>query len=316
MDFANLQSYGSNKSEISSNYDKDESLLDTLAKSYDVPSGKAENVTNGTDESIYNKQDESSTDGSNDSSSFVEPNSEVPSQPAEEDTGSVDDDRGNKDLKWSAIDTLDDVRKMALENSESSHFPPDFEVSLARTREVHIQLLRGIRERNRRLGRQANTENKGYDLDVEETSKMGSFSEGPLENETTKSETTGKSTVSKDETATSKQVGSKGRGSRTFRAGILGPSVDNQESRRRRRRMRNRHGSTLFFGEAEKEDGSEDKGDDRDPLGRYQRGNHLPVYVSDYVEKEEDLEAIIKRDDEYIRTLEKTIRSSGCLKGP
>ena len=313
MDPANLQSFGSNKNAASSNDDKDESLLDTLAKTYDVLSGKVEKITNGTERSVLNPQDDNSADSSNDSSSSAESDPGVPDQPAEGDTDSVEDDRGNKDLKWSAIDTLDDVRKMALENSESSHFPPDFEISLARTRDVHIQLLRGIRERNRRLGRQSNIGGKMYDLDVEETSKMGSFSEGPLETETTKSGTTGKSTASKEETATSKQVGSKSTGSKTFRADTPGAGVHSQGSRRR---IRHRHGSTLFFGETEKEDSDEGEADKRDPLGRYQRGNHLPVYVSDYVEKEEDLEAIIKRDDEYIQTLEKTIRSSGCLKGP
>ncbi|CAB4253685.1 similar to Saccharomyces cerevisiae YBR197C Putative protein of unknown function [Maudiozyma barnettii] len=62
-------------------------------------------------------------------------------------------DRFDKDGVWSAIDTLDDVRKMAAENKGKDVFPAGFEEDLDVSRATNATLLHIIRNRAERIAK-------------------------------------------------------------------------------------------------------------------------------------------------------------------
>ena len=66
-------------------------------------------------------------------------------------------DRFDKDGVWSAIDTLDDVRKMALENKNKDVFPPGFEANLDISRDTNAKLLHIIKDRADRIAQDIRT---------------------------------------------------------------------------------------------------------------------------------------------------------------
>ncbi|CCC68303.1 hypothetical protein NCAS_0B02190 [Naumovozyma castellii] len=59
----------------------------------------------------------------------------------------------NVDRVWSDIDTLDDVKKMALED-KTDGFPLDFESRLTQVRRSNVDLLVAMRSRNERLAKE------------------------------------------------------------------------------------------------------------------------------------------------------------------
>ncbi|KAG0664088.1 hypothetical protein C6P45_000702 [Maudiozyma exigua] len=71
-------------------------------------------------------------------------------------------DKFNKDGVWSAIDTLDDVRKMAAENKNQDVFPPGFEDDLNTSRTTNATLLHIIRNRSERIAKDIRTSRECY----------------------------------------------------------------------------------------------------------------------------------------------------------
>lgn len=66
-------------------------------------------------------------------------------------------ERFDKEGIWSAIDTLDDVRKMALDNKNKDVFPPGFESNLDISRKTNAQLLHIIKDRADRIAQDIRT---------------------------------------------------------------------------------------------------------------------------------------------------------------
>ncbi|SMN19604.1 similar to Saccharomyces cerevisiae YBR197C Putative protein of unknown function [Maudiozyma saulgeensis] len=200
-------------------------------------------------------------------------------------------DKFDKDGVWSAIDTLDDVRKMAAENRGKDVFPAGFEKDLDVSRETNAALLHVIRNRAERIAKDIRTSREGYKQDSKKE-------EEPVRRK--------KRTKNKDKDLLSRSLSKLNL--------VNNDKKSIPESEEYLSVNLSKH--NIFTNNSSCTDDSDvdgqtysDISDDMDIKTGHSTAKQ-PLYISDYTDYQANIQKIAQDEEKYVSTLINTVRAS------
>lgn len=191
--------------------------------------------------------------------------------------------RQASETPWTAIDTLDDVKVLANQQSYETHFQDNFEEQLLKSRKNDIKLLLEMRERNLRLMKHdANVGNKTVGGKISFSSNEDSDDRSSSENDSDSSywsvnETSSSPITSKGNTKLSKE-------SKSTKTNETSTVADLH----RGTPINSRHRASFQINLTDNAHVNDDE----------------PLYVSDYVDNLRNIHHIAERERQYVENLE------------
>lgn len=189
---------------------------------------------------------------------------------------------------WSAIDTLDDIRKMAKESKNKDAFPIDFEENLNKSRDVNAKLLNLIRDRSQRVEKNIRV-NRANNMNEEENRDKN-------DNEKKQEDKSG--TRREGRRGLDKTVANMKTESTTSKNEFLYVNL-------------NEHNIYSSSDDELSDPPYSDTSNVADPTASRRRlSDNGPIYISDYTDYQANIRQITSDERAYVLALEDTIRAS------
>lgn len=232
-------------------------------------------------------------------------------------------DKFNKDGVWSAIDTLDDVRKMAAENSNKDVFPAGFEDDLNTSRSTNATLLHIIRNRSERIAKEIRTSREGY--------KKEDFSNSNMNKKETSSRSGRRSRYKNEDKRGAlsrslsilnlgKKSANFSKSSNSFSNSVnlsndkIKEMAQNEEYLSVNLSKQNIFSTDGSSSEVSDEESFSDATDEFStnprPGMKQERPPQNPLYISDYTDYQANVKQIARDEEEYVSKLIETVRAS------
>lgn len=222
-------------------------------------------------------------------------------------------DKFNKDGVWSAIDTLDDVRKMAAENNNKDVFPAGFEDDLNTSRATNATLLHIIRNRSERIAKEIRTSREGYKKEDFTNSNMNK-SDTPYRSGRRSRQRNEDKNGPLSRSLSILNLGKKSSNSINLSNDKIKEMSQNEEYLSVNLSKHNIFSTDGSSPEVSDEESFSDATDEFTtnprPGIKQERPPQNPLYISDYTDYQANIKQIARDEEEYVSNLIDTVRAS------